>query len=92
VRISDFGVVSKDLSQTVIEGATIEGPRIAALAAYIKKAEYGPASITARDITRIDVPESRVTLVETGSWVDLEGRRLWGTDVDVDALYDSTLP
>ncbi|MGC9348646.1 MAG: CotH kinase family protein [Anaerolineae bacterium] len=92
VRSSAFGVVSKDLSQTVIDDSTIEAPRIAALAAYVKKPEYGPASITARNITMVGVPESRVTLVETGSWIDLEGRRIWGTDVDVDALYDDALP
>ena len=79
--------MSKDLSHVTLENATIVGARIAGLAAYIKKPNYGPAAITASQITFVDVSSERYTLVQTGSWIDLEGTRIWGVDIDVDALY-----
>ncbi|MBN1177701.1 MAG: CotH kinase family protein [Anaerolineae bacterium] len=83
-----FGLVSKDRSHAVLTGATIASARTAALAAYVKKPAYGPASIEAGGITFVDTPPERRTLVQTGSWIDLEGVRIWGVDVDVAALYD----
>jgi len=85
---ADFGVASKDLSQAHISDATLEGVRIAGLAAYIKKLSYGPASITAERIAFVDLPAERRTLVQTGSWIDLDGVRIWGVDVDVETLYE----
>ena len=82
-----FGLVSKDLSHTTLEGATIIRAHQAGLAAYIKKPSYGPATITASDVTFVEVPTEHRTLVQTGSWIDLEGTRIWGTDLDVNALY-----
>jgi hypothetical protein len=88
VENADFGMASKDLSQIVVEDATIVGARIAGLATYIKKPEYGTtASIIANRITFVDIPPERYTLVQTGCWIDLDGTRIWGTDIDVDALY-----
>lgn len=84
-----FGVVAKDLSQVTITQVAVRRARRAALAAYIKKPAYGPATLTARDVTFEDVPAERHTLVQTGSWIDLEGRRIWGEDVDVEALYET---
>jgi len=83
----DFGVVSKDLSQVTASALTIRRARIAGLAAYIKKTAYGPASITATDVTFVNMPQARQTLVQTKSWIDLNGTRIWGTDVNVEALY-----
>jgi hypothetical protein len=82
-----FGVVSKDLSRVTVERVRLGNVARAGLAAYVKKPAYGPAAITASDVEFADVPEARWTLVQTGSWIDLEGVRIWGTDVDVDALY-----
>jgi hypothetical protein len=87
-----FGIVSKDLSHVTARNVTVAGPRRAAFAAYVKKPEYGPASMVVMSATLVDVPEGRVTLVQTGSWIDLEGVRVWGEDVDVDALYESSAP
>ena len=84
----DFGVVSKDLSRVTVSGVTIAAARIAGLAAYVKKPAYGPASITADGVTFVDVPVERQTLVQTGSWIDLDGARIWGSDVDIEALYE----
>ncbi len=88
IENADFGVASKDLARVHISDATIKSSRIAGLAAYIKKPSYGPASITAERVTFIDVPAEQQTLVQTGSWIDLDGARIWGIDVNVDALYE----
>lgn len=82
-----FGVVSKDLSQTTVSQLTVIRAHVAGLAAYIKKPAYGPATLTATDVVFQDVPPERQTLVQTGCWVDLNGVRVWGTDIDVGALY-----
>ncbi len=88
VENGDFGVVAKDNSHITLNGATIVAPRIAALAAYTKKPVYGrTATITATAVTFPSVPPERLTLVQTGCWIDLDGARIWGTDIDVDALY-----
>ncbi len=79
-----WGMVSKDLSRATIEDAVIVNARRAGLAAYIKKPAYGPASLDARSITFVDTPPERRTLVQTGSWIDWDGARVWGTDVDTD--------
>ncbi|MEE8390829.1 MAG: right-handed parallel beta-helix repeat-containing protein, partial [Anaerolineae bacterium] len=79
-----FGLVSKDLSHATLDGATIVNARRAGLAAYVKKPAYGPASLDARSITFVDTPPERHTLVQTGSWIDLEGTRIWGVDFDVE--------
>ncbi|MCU0522570.1 MAG: right-handed parallel beta-helix repeat-containing protein, partial [Anaerolineae bacterium] len=85
---ADFGIVSKDMSHVIVESATVTGVRVAGLAAYIKKPEYGAATMAANGITFADVPAERIALVQTGSWIDLEGIRIWGANIDVDALYD----
>jgi hypothetical protein len=82
-----FGMVSKDLSHATLDRATVVNAQIAGLAAYVKKPIYGPASLQANDIHFASMPPERYTLVQTGSWIELEGRRLPGTDIDVDTLY-----
>jgi hypothetical protein len=82
-----LGIVSKDLSNTVLENATITRAKIAGLAAYTKKPTYGPATLVANGIHFAEMPQERHTLVQIGSRVELDGRRIEGTDVDVDALY-----
>ena len=82
-----MGMVSKDLSRATLHNATIINARVAGLAAYEKKGTYGPASLVADHISFSDIPQERQTLIQTGSWIVLEGERLEGTDIDVDALY-----
>jgi len=84
---ADFGIVGKDLSQVEVRTLSVSDIRIAALAAYTKKASYGPATVTVTGLTADGVMPDRLTLVQTGSWIDLEGERVWGSDVDIDALY-----
>ncbi len=87
VEDANFGIASKDLSQVVAQDVTVTRAQVAALAAYIKKPAYGPATIVANGVQFVDIPDDRLTLVQTGSWIDLDGERIWGTEVDVDALY-----
>jgi len=82
-----MGMVSKDLSHATLRNATIINARVAGLAAYEKKAAYGPASLIADLVSFSDIPQERQTLIQTGSWIVLEGERLEGTDIDVDILY-----
>ena len=82
-----FGAVSKDRSEVTLSDVTIVQAGVAGLAAYVKKPVYGPASLRADRVTFVDTPPERRTLVQTGCWIDLDGVRIWGTEVDVDALY-----
>ena len=80
-----FGIASKDSSRILAHNIKISEPVIAGLAAFTKKPEYGPASLTAYDIEFDNV--ERPTLVQTGNWIDLDGKRIWGSDVDVEGIY-----
>jgi hypothetical protein len=82
-----MGVVSKDLSHATLRNAVIINAHVAGLAAYEKKGAYGPASMVADHVSFSDIPPERQTLIQTGSWIVLDGKRLDGTDIDVDALY-----
>jgi hypothetical protein len=82
-----MGVVSKDLSHVTLRDAAIINAQVAGLAAYEKKAAYGPASMTADHVSFSDTPPERQTLIQTGSWIVLDGKRLDGTDIDIDSLY-----
>jgi hypothetical protein len=83
------GAASKDGSTLTLSGAQINGARFAGLTAYIKKPEYGPASIKASNVVIRDAAEA--VLVQTGSVVELDGERIETRDVDVDALYETVM-
>jgi hypothetical protein len=83
------GAASKDGSILTLSDAQINGASFAGLTAYIKKPEYGPASIQASNVVIRDAEES--VLVQTGSVVELDGERIETRDVDVDALYDTVM-
>lgn len=82
-----IGVASKDLSEVRLERVTIKRAIHAGLAAYMKKLEYGPASITAVDIDFRETPQK--TLVQLASWIDLDNTRIEGTDIDVKKMYEA---
>jgi len=86
----DFGVVSKDLSRVEITNVTLQEVHLAGFAAYIKKPAYGPATITANNVTFSDesTTEDQLALVQTGCRVDLNGTRYWGEPLDIEALYE----
>ena len=87
IRIEDigFGIASKDLSEVRIDEAQIKGARIAALAAYQKKENFGPAKISAKNV--VVSASKKIHLVQLGSVVKIDGRVLDATPLDVNALY-----
>lgn len=82
-----MGVVSKDLSETVVTGLEIRSARRYALAAYIKKPEFGPASIVA-DSLIVGQFDLGLALVQTGSSITVDGQSMAVVDLDVKALYE----
>jgi hypothetical protein len=87
VRATDVGIAiaSKDMSRVTAQEVNIARVWIAGLAAYLKKMEYGPASIQASHVVFED--ESPKTLVQTGSNVTIDGKAVATTDLDVAELY-----
>lgn len=87
VRATDVGIAiaSKDMSRVTVQEMYIARAWVAGLAAFLKKMEYGPASIRASQVTFAD--ESSRTLVQTGSDVYLNGEATVTTELDVDELY-----
>ncbi len=81
------GAASKDASRLNITSSTISNARIAGLMAYVKKPEYGSATINAVDIQFEGT--SANALVQTGSKIQIDGESISPTELDVDALYDS---
>ncbi|MCP4290392.1 MAG: hypothetical protein GY780_00985 [bacterium] len=81
-----MGVVSKDLSEATVSGLEIRSVLRYAFAAYIKKAEFGPASVIANNVT-IGTTPLGVALVQKGSNIVLDGEVFPTVDLDVKALY-----
>ena len=53
--------------------------------AYVKKAEYGPASLSARGVRMSDF--GRQAVAQTGSELSIDGVLQSNEEIDVDALY-----
>jgi len=87
VRARDVGIViaSKDMSHVVAQDVYIARAWVAGLAAFLKKMEYGPASIQASHVVFED--ESSQALVQTGSSVTINEKEVATTELDVDELY-----
>ena len=88
VDTADFALASKDASYLEAARVTARNIQIAALAAYIKKPAYSPATMTVNGLDAGDTPPEQIALVQTRCYVDLDGERIWGWEVDVDALYE----
>ena len=91
VRVNGFtaesvgiGIASKDSSVVGGSQITIQSARLSALAAYQKKSEYGPGNMTLDGVSVVD--SSRVTLVQTDSWIRMNDRHVTGSVLDDEAL------
>lgn len=83
------GAAAKDGSSLALSATRITAATFAGLTAYIKKPEYGPAEITARDVT---VTATRTPVVaQTGSRVEMDGALVETEDVNVAELYDTLM-
>ena len=80
---------SKDGSRLEISESTIDASRTAALMAYIKKPEYGPAEIEAREIVFTDGVRS--ARAQIGSRIVIDGRTIGVEEIDVAELYETTM-
>jgi hypothetical protein len=86
IRRAEIALASKDSSTVTVAGAEIaDGP--IGLTAFQKKSEFGPASMEVFDLRMRRVTTPR--LVEVGSWLLIDGKRIEGTETDLrDVLYD----
>ena len=62
------------------------GAKVAGVAAYQKKKVFGPAKVKGLDLRVTETDQTH--LVQTGSSVELDGRRLKTVHLDVEALYE----
>jgi len=78
-------VAGKDGSEIRLEDSTVTRVRHAALMAYTKKSEYGPARVIARNVRMQEI--GRIAVAQRGSSVSIDGVEQPPEDIDVDALY-----
>ncbi len=83
------GVVSKDASRVEVTSSKFEGIELAALMVYIKKPEYGPASLIADHVEFEKV--ARRAWVQTESTIHVNGHPVPTVAVNVDSLYDTAM-
>jgi len=84
---SNTGVVSKDSSTTNVIKGRFENIRRAVFMAYIKKQEYGPAELTAKDIEASQIGD--LGIVQLKNSLTVNGQTVKPISLDVDALYQS---
>lgn len=83
------GAASKDSSLLELQDATIDAAEHFALAAYVKKPEFGAAEIRAE---RVRISGSATHAVaQLGSTIVIDGVAVDPEDLDVDALYASIM-
>jgi hypothetical protein len=78
------GVASKDDSEVEVSGLTVQA-RHYALAAFVKKPEYGPSRLRASSVT-LSAGLGRA-IAQTGCVLELDGELVPTRDVDVEASY-----
>jgi hypothetical protein len=88
VRVDDAGtaVASKDASHTEVSDSEFSRIHYTAIMAYVKKPEYGPSEIVARNVTLRDV--GREALAQLGSRVELNGEEVPPEAIDIEELYE----
>jgi hypothetical protein len=80
-----LGVAAKDASEVEVEGLAIEA-RHYALAAFVKKPEYGPARLVARNLAHASGGLG-TAIAATGCVLELDGARVEPQAIDVEASY-----
>ena len=88
VRVDDAGtaVASKDASRTEVSDSEFDRIRYTAIMAYVKKPEYGPSQVVARDVVLKEVGAQ--ALAQLGSSVSLNGVEITPEEIDIDTLYE----
>ncbi len=80
-----MAVASKDWSHVRVDDVTIQNAWVAGLAAYQKKAEYGPATMTATNVHFLD--SSPHTLVQNGSMVEIDNIKAPTVALNIKTFY-----
>jgi hypothetical protein len=89
IENSGTGAAAKDGSTLLLEDSRIDGAKVSALMAYIKKPEFGAAELKAN---RLQLNNNRTTAVaQTGSSIVVDGVPIKTEDVDVDEMYDTIM-
>ena len=81
-----IGIAAKDRSQVEAKGMQIYDARNYALAVFIKKPEFGPATMHAADLDIRDAGLG-VSIVQTDCVLELDGTLIPTVDLDVGQLY-----
>jgi hypothetical protein len=87
LRIERVGtaLASKDASSATLEESRISDVEHVALMAYVKKREYGPGELRAKELHLDGVP--RLAVAQTGSRVVIDGVEQPPQALDVEAIY-----
>lgn len=80
-----YGVVSKDQSEVSLSKSNIHNASISAIAAYQKKAEFGPAKIFVRNTIIKDSPQN--FMIQSRSYAERDGTLLKTSDFSSQSLY-----
>ncbi len=89
IEKAGVGAACKDGSRLTLSDSTITEVGFAALAAYIKKPEFGPAWLEARNVSyQGTAPRARAQL---GNTLLIDGSRVAGEELDVDQLYETIM-
>jgi hypothetical protein len=83
------GAASKDGSRLTVEGADISGASVAGFMAYIKKQEYGPATIIARGTLLRG--NNRNAWSQTNSSITIDEKPVAVQNIDVERLYETAM-
>ncbi|MDP7239160.1 MAG: right-handed parallel beta-helix repeat-containing protein, partial [Candidatus Latescibacteria bacterium] len=89
IESAGTGIACKDNSRLEIDHASFRTIQTAAIMAYIKKPEYGPAHVTARNIDLDD--DVTPAIVQSGSLVIIDGEEMATIVVDVDTMYETIM-
>jgi hypothetical protein len=87
IENSSIGAASKDGSKLKISNSTINNSKNFALMSYMKKPEYGPASIIANNV---NVLETQVQ-VQQGNYLELNGDVVKTEKIDIKKMYDTIM-
>jgi hypothetical protein len=86
IEETNIGIASKDLSQVTADSVVVDGARFTALAAYIKKPQYGPASLNANEVEILN--SEMPALCQVDSTLILNGSEIPEENIDVESLYE----
>ena len=86
VESASIGVASKDFSQVDVDGIHISEATNYGFAVYIKKAEFGPSSVVAQNVTLGQMGRGDFIVQATCDF-NLNGESHKGVPLDVKELY-----